>query len=74
MVRGIRGVALLDGIRGAESVDFRALEDVLLRVSQLAIEHPEITEVDINPLLAFPGGVTAVHGRVLLGDPARGPP
>jgi acetyl coenzyme A synthetase (ADP forming)-like protein len=66
MVRGIRGVALLDGIRGAKPVDFPALEDVLLRVSQLAIDHPEIAELDINPLLAFPSGVTAVDARVLL--------
>ena len=66
MVRGLRGVALLDGIRGAPPVDFAALTDVLLRVSQLAIDHPEIAELDVNPLLAFPDGVTAVDARVLV--------
>jgi acetyltransferase len=38
-------------------------------VSQLAIDFPEIEELDINPLLAFPSGVTAVDARVLLHDP-----
>jgi acyl-CoA synthetase (NDP forming) len=66
MVRAIRGVALLDGIRGAPPVAFEAIADVLMRVSQLAIDHPEIREVDINPLLAFPDGVRAVDARVLL--------
>ena len=66
MVRSIRGVALLDGIRGAAPVDFAALTDVLLRVSQLAIDHPEIVELDVNPLLAFPKGVKAVDARVLV--------
>ncbi|HEV2671078.1 MAG TPA: acetate--CoA ligase family protein, partial [Gemmatimonadales bacterium] len=66
MVRSIRGVALLDGIRGAPAVAFGALTDVLLRLSQLAVDHPEITELDINPLLAFPTGVQAVDARVIV--------
>jgi len=66
MVRGIRALPLLEGVRGAPPVDFSALTDVLLRISQLAVEHPEITELDVNPLLAFPGGVKAVDARVLI--------
>ena len=66
MVASIRGVALLEGIRGAPPVDFAALRDVLLRISQLAVDHPEIIELDVNPLLAFPDGVMAVDARVLL--------
>jgi len=66
MVRAIRGVAILDGIRGAPPVDFAALVDVLLRVSQLALDVPEIAELDVNPLLAFPNGVVAVDARVLI--------
>ncbi|TMQ13096.1 MAG: hypothetical protein E6J91_19600 [Deltaproteobacteria bacterium] len=69
MVRSIRGVALLDGIRGAPPVDLAALTDVLLRVSQLAIDRPEITELDVNPLLAFANGVRAVDARVLIAVP-----
>jgi acetyl coenzyme A synthetase (ADP forming)-like protein len=66
MLRGIHGVAILDGVRGAPSVDFAALGDALQRVSQLAVDFPEIAELDINPLLAFPDGVKAVDARILL--------
>ncbi len=50
MVRGIRGVALLQGYRGAPRADMAALEEAILRVSQLAGDHPEIVEMDLNPL------------------------
>jgi acyl-CoA synthetase (NDP forming) len=68
LVRGIRGVAILDGVRGAPPVDFAALTDVLLRVSRLAVDCPEVAELDVNPLLAFPDRVVAVDARVLVGD------
>jgi acetyl coenzyme A synthetase (ADP forming)-like protein len=68
MIRGIRGVKLLDGVRGAPPVDFAAVEDALLRVSQLAMDVPEIAELDVNPLLAFGDGVVAVDARVVLVD------
>jgi acetyl coenzyme A synthetase (ADP forming)-like protein len=68
MLHGIRGVAILEGVRGAPPVDFAALGDVLQRVSQLAVDIPEIAELDINPLLAFPTGVMAVDARILLQD------
>jgi len=66
MIRSIRGLPLLEGIRGAPPVDFAALTDVLLRLSQLAIDYPDIKELDVNPLLAFPDGVKAVDARVLI--------
>jgi acyl-CoA synthetase (NDP forming) len=66
MILGIRGVKLLHGVRGAPPVDFRALEDVLLRVSQLAVDFPVISELDVNPLLATDDRVVAVDSRVLL--------
>jgi acetyl coenzyme A synthetase (ADP forming)-like protein len=66
MVRGIRSVRVLDGVRGAPAVAFAALEDVLLRLSRLSVELPGIEELDVNPLLAFPDGAIAVDARVLL--------
>ncbi|MGE0352977.1 MAG: acetate--CoA ligase family protein [Gemmatimonadales bacterium] len=66
MVRGIRGVKLLDGVRGDPPADFHALDEVLLRISQLSMDFPQIAELDINPLLAYGNGVTAVDGRVLV--------
>lgn len=70
MIRGIQGVKLLDGVRGAPPVNFGALEDVLLRVSQLVVDFPEISELDLNPLLATDDAVVAVDGRVMLASPA----
>jgi acetate---CoA ligase (ADP-forming) len=66
MIRGIRGVKLLEGVRGAAPVDLTALEDVVLRVAQLALDLPEIAELDVNPLLATETGVVAVDGRATL--------
>lgn len=54
MVQGIRGAAILQGVRGEAPVAFALLSEVLLRLSQLAGDFPEIVEMDINPFLAFP--------------------
>jgi len=63
MVRGIRGYALLEGVRGETSVDLVALEEAVQRVSQLVGDHAEIQEMDINPLVAYPDRVVAVDAR-----------
>ncbi|MFB9839221.1 acetate--CoA ligase family protein, partial [Actinoallomurus acaciae] len=64
LIRAIRGAPLLLGHRGTPAVDTAALEDVLIRLSRLADDHPEIAEVDINPIIARPDGVTAVDARI----------
>ena len=56
MVREIRGFRLLEGYRGHPPADVKALEEVLLRVSLLVEEVPEITELDLNPIFALPPG------------------
>jgi acyl-CoA synthetase (NDP forming) len=56
LLREIRGVALLKGHRGRAPADVDALRDVLLRVSRLAEEVPEIAELDLNPVIALPQG------------------
>lgn len=67
MLRGLRGAPLLNGIRGGKPVDRRALEEVILRAAQLAIDFPEISELDINPILAFEHRIVAVDCRVAVG-------
>ncbi len=64
MLHGLRGVAVLRGIRGAAPVDEGALTDALCRLGQLAADFPQIAELDINPLLAFAHGAIAVDARV----------
>lgn len=56
LVRGIRGFRLLEGYRGHPAADLSAIEETLLRVSRLAEEVPEIGELDLNPVFAFPPG------------------
>ncbi len=71
-IRSLRAAPLLYGYRGAEPVDEGALADLLLRVGQLAVEVPELAELDLNPVLASPTGACAVDVKVRLA-PAGGP-
>jgi acyl-CoA synthetase (NDP forming) len=73
MVRSLRTSPLLFGHRGAPPVDVEALESVLLRLSALADQHPEIAELDLNPVLASASGAVAVDAKILI-RPAPEPP
>ena len=55
---------LVAGFRGAAPADTDALVDLLLRLSRLVDELPEIAELDLNPILASPNGCVAVDARV----------
>ena len=73
MVRALRTFPLLDGFRGAPRADGGALEDVIVRVAALAAAHPEIAELDLNPVVVSPAGALVVDARVRLQLPARRP-
>ena len=64
MIRGVRAAPLLFGHRGAQAVDTAALADLLLRVSRLADDLPEVAELDLNPVIARPDGAHAVDTRI----------
>lgn len=64
MLDQIRARALLDGFRGGPKADKEAIAEVLLRVSQLVGDFPQIVELDINPLIASASGCIAVDARV----------
>ena len=68
MIDGIAAAEILRGVRGAEPVSRDALADVLTRVGTLVTDFPQLAEVDLNPVLATPGGATAVDVRILV-DP-----
>jgi acetyltransferase len=53
-------------VRGRAPVDLAALEELLVRFSQLVVEQPRIKEIDINPLLASPSQLVALDARVVL--------
>ena len=69
MVRGIRGLPLLEGVRGETGADLALLEETLLRLSQLCQRHPSIQELDLNPFLAAPGSdsAKALDARIRVG-------
>ena len=66
MVNGIRAAEVLRGVRGRPGVDQQALADMIERVSVLVTDFPEISEVDLNPVLATEDGATAVDARFVL--------
>jgi len=70
MVREIKGYPLLEGYRGQEPVDVANLEELILKVSDFVEQHPEVAELDLNPVFAYGDGAIAVDARVILEDVA----
>jgi len=76
MVRQIKGYKLLQGFRGRPKGDIETIEKCLVGLSNMAINHPEIVELDINPLLvhAEGQGATAADCRMILKNPGSAQP
>ncbi|MBI2847393.1 MAG: acetate--CoA ligase family protein [Chloroflexi bacterium] len=66
MVRELKAFPLLQGYRGQEPANIPLLEDALLKVSAFIEKHPEVKELDLNPVFAYKNGVLAVDARVVL--------
>jgi acetyl coenzyme A synthetase (ADP forming)-like protein len=69
MVRSLAMFPLLDGFRGAPKADVDGLVQAVLRVGALADAHPEIAEMDCNPVMVLPDGVRVVDTRVRIQTP-----
>ncbi|MFF7212320.1 GNAT family N-acetyltransferase [Streptomyces sp. NPDC008238] len=69
LVRSIKAAPLLFGWRGAEPVDTGALEELLLRVSLLVDDLPEVVSVDLEPVVVAPAGLTVLGASVRLARP-----
>jgi len=71
MIRTIKAYRVLTGVRGAPPCDIASIKDCILRLSQMVAEHPEIAELDINPLIIYPEGQGCVvaDSRMLLKNP-----
>ena len=67
MLDEIKAKAILGGVRGAPPVDRKALVDLMLRISQVCLAHPEIAELDLNPILGYADGYALVDARMILG-------
>ena len=66
LIENTKIFSLLQGVRGEPSSDIDAIIDVLLRLSQLVNDFPEIVELDINPLLSFVKGYSAVDIKIMI--------
>ncbi|HTU86536.1 MAG TPA: acetate--CoA ligase family protein [Solirubrobacteraceae bacterium] len=69
MIRSLKAFPLLDGARGRASLDVAAAADALAALSRVAATHPEIGELEINPLLVLPDGALGLDARIVLKDP-----
>jgi acetyl coenzyme A synthetase (ADP forming)-like protein len=66
MLDGIKAAEILRGVRGAEPVDADALADIIVRLSNLVTDFPQISEFDLNPVFARPDGASAADVRIVL--------
>jgi acyl-CoA synthetase (NDP forming) len=66
MLSELHGAAILDGVRGRPAVDRSAVADILVALGRLAIDRPEILEIDLNPVVAGPDGAVAVDALVVM--------
>lgn len=68
MLDGLRGARILEGVRGRPAIDRPALVAMIVALSRLAIDRPDILAVDCNPVVASPDGALAVDALVVLAD------
>jgi len=66
MINEIKGYEILKGARGEASRDIEAIKILLMKISQLSIENPEIKEIDLNPVFVFKKGLQVVDARMIL--------
>ncbi|MGW7194750.1 acetate--CoA ligase family protein [Streptomyces chryseus] len=66
LLRGLRTAGLLAGVRGRPAVDVAAAAEAVARITAVAAAHPEIAELEVNPLLVRPDGVLALDARAVL--------
>jgi acyl-CoA synthetase (NDP forming) len=68
LLRSLRVAPLLDGARGRPAVDAAAAAHAAAALSRVAAEHPELAEIEVNPLLVTPGGAVGLDARIVPGD------
>jgi acyl-CoA synthetase (NDP forming) len=68
MIGDIKGKPILDGVRGQPPADLEALKKAILKVSEFVEKHPEVRELDLNPVFAYPDGAVAVDARIVVSE------
>jgi len=68
MIDEIKGRPVLSGVRGQPPADIDALKSTILKVSEFVAAHPEVQELDLNPVFAYPDGALAVDARIIVSE------
>jgi len=68
MINEIKGRPVLAGVRGQPPSDIAALRQTILKVSEFVQQHPEVRELDLNPVFAYPNGALAVDARIVIAE------
>jgi len=71
MMQEIKGTKILRNFRGKSAIDVNSVADIIEKLSALLEDHPEILEVDLNPVIASASGAIVVDARMALGEPKR---
>jgi len=66
MIKEIKAYKILEGARGMPPSDQETLADILVKTSKMLMECPEVKELDMNPILAYPDGARIVDGRIIM--------
>ena len=66
MITEVKAYPILKGFRGQPPADIAAIANILLSTSKLVMEHPEIKELDLNPIIVYEKGAKTVDARVIL--------
>ncbi len=68
IIEDINAVEILNGVRGAKAIDRNALVDLIMKLSDILWRHPEIAELDLNPVITRPDGVSIADARIILSE------
>jgi acyl-CoA synthetase (NDP forming) len=68
MIKEIKGYPLLQGYRGKEPANISVLVEIILKISKLIEENPQIKELELNPIFAYRNKAVAVDARIILAD------
>ena len=66
MIEEIKAVKILDGARGMPACHKPTLAEILYKTSKMLMENPEIKELDMNPILAYPDSARIVDARIIM--------
>jgi len=66
MIKEIKGYPILEGYRGQKPASIPKLEKLIVKVSQFVEKNPQIKELDLNPIFAYPDKAVAVDARIIL--------